>query len=33
MAETWRKLCGREGWFVFDYEKLKTKAFIVTIRN
>ncbi|MFM8715659.1 MAG: hypothetical protein ACKOF3_02585 [Spartobacteria bacterium] len=31
--ETWRKLCGREGWFVFDYEKLKTKAFIVTIRN
>ena len=32
-AETWRTLCGREGWFVFDYEKLKTKAFIVTIRN
>ena len=31
--ETWRWLCGREGWFVFDYEKLKTKAFIVTIRN
>jgi hypothetical protein len=31
--ETWRKLCGREGWFVFDYEKLKTQAFIVTIRN
>jgi len=32
-AETWRKMCGCEGWFVFDYEKLKTKAFIVTIRN
>jgi len=31
--ETWRKLCGCEGWFVFDYEKLKTKAFIVTRRN
>ena len=31
--ETWRTLCGREGWFVFDYEKLKTKAFIVTILN
>ena len=33
MAETWRKFCGREGWFVFDYENLKTKAFIVTIQN
>ena len=32
-AETWRKMCGCEGWFVFDYEKLKTKAFIVMIRN
>jgi hypothetical protein len=31
--ETWRKLCGREGWLVFDYEKLNTKAFIVTSRN
>jgi hypothetical protein len=33
MAETWRNLCARKGWFVFDYEKLKTKAFIVTRRN
>jgi hypothetical protein len=32
-AESWCKMCGCEGWFVFDYEKLKTKAFIVTIRN
>ncbi|MFM8758572.1 MAG: hypothetical protein ACKODS_03375 [Methylophilaceae bacterium] len=31
--ETWRKMCGRQGWFVFDYEKLNTKAFIVTILN
>ncbi len=31
--ETWCNLCGCEGWFVFDYEKLKTKAFIVTLRN
>lgn len=31
--ETWRKLCGCEGWFVYDYDKLKIKAFIVTRRN
>ena len=30
---TWKKMCGREGWYVFDYEKLKSKAFIVTRRN
>lgn len=32
-AETWKKLVGRAGWYVIDYENAKIKAFITTLKN
>lgn len=30
---TWRELCGREGWLLFDRERLTQHAFSMTVMN
>jgi hypothetical protein len=32
-SQSWKMMCGRAGWYVIDYDNLKTKAFILTVRN
>jgi len=32
-AASWKAMCGNAGWLVIDYQTLKTKAYVVTLKN